>query len=85
MIRRACETRSDRYFTTPGNTQCVGAFNAALPAVLSEMQRGGMAKLLYTPMHELTGLCTTTAPLTNLCCGPCLASRKPAVKASVLC
>jgi lysophospholipase L1-like esterase len=52
----------------PRNAACVAAFNAGLPAVVAAHQATGM-RLVYTPMQELSGLCTTTNPLTNLCCG----------------
>jgi len=52
----------------PRNAPCVAAFNAALPSLVAAQRAAGWSKLVLVPMQEQTGLCTTDAPLTDLCC-----------------
>ena len=52
----------------PRNTACVHEFNAGLPAIVATFNAAGM-RIIYAPINEISGLCTATEPLTNLCCG----------------
>ena len=52
----------------PRNAPCVAAFNAALPSLVAAQRAAGWSNLVLVPMQEQTGLCTTDAPLTDLCC-----------------
>eukprot|EP00051_Salpingoeca_urceolata_P008348 m.105355 g.105355 ORF g.105355 m.105355 type:complete len:251 (+) comp15708_c0_seq1:189-941(+) len=53
----------------PREAQCVDAFNAWLPGILTDYTKRGM-HAVYVPMQEWSGVCSAnaTSPLYGLCC-----------------